>query len=298
MRQMLRRSTCLLLLILILVSSAAPALASYKAYFSSGSRIYAKATPSSKSVKVSKGTKVTIVAIKGDVAMIRKNGVTAYCDVRKLTLSSPIHVYAKRSCKIYSKASTSSKSMAIPVNTDLYITGKAGGFFRIKNKKGSITAWIRMSDVSSSKVKVAGASKSAAKAVKAAYAGSSKTGKLLIVARSLLGRPYSSSANPPSSFDCSRFVSYCYKQIGVSVSPVAKTLGYSKHTRITSISALKAGDIVVFNTNPNDDDLSDHVGIYIGSGQFVHASSSGGKVMISSFTKYYKGCFSWGLRVL
>ncbi|MBQ6595057.1 MAG: C40 family peptidase [Clostridia bacterium] len=295
MKYLMRRTVCLLLAILVLLSWTAPALAGgIKAYFSSSARVYQKASASSRSVKVGKGTKVTIVGVKGNVAMIRKNGVTAFCDIRKLTLSSSIHVYAKNGCRVYRQASGSSKSAAVAANTDLYIVGMAGDFFRVKNKGGSVTAWVKRSQVSTSRVKAA----SAGKKVSFSSGATGRTGRLLSVAASLVGRPYSSSANPPRSFDCSRFVSYCYKQIGVNISPIAENAGYSNHKRITSISGLKAGDIVVFNTNPNDGDLSDHVGIYVGSGKFVHASSTGGKVMVSGFSDYYKRAFSWGLRVL
>ena len=64
------------------------------------------------------------------------------------------------------------------------------------------------------------------------------------------------------------------------------------------MSALQPGDLVFFNTIA-DNDLSDHTGIYIGGGDFIHASSGGGHVMISSMLKgYYYTNFSWGRRVL
>ena len=66
---------------------------------------------------------------------------------------------------------------------------------------------------------------------------------------------------------------------------------------IESISDLKRGDIVCFNT-VSDSDLSDHRHLP-GQRQFVHASSSAGKVVVSSLSSgYYKTNFSWGRRVL
>ena len=128
---------------------------------------------------------------------------------------------------------------------------------------------------------------------------SEKAAYVVALAKSLLGTPYSSSPSAPSSFDCSGFVKYCFKKAGVTLPGTAQSQGYSsKYTRITSISSLQAGDVVCFNTNSSDDDLSDHTGIYIGNGYFIHASSSAGKVITSSLTSgYYKSTFSWGLRI-
>ena len=52
-----------------------------------------------------------------------------------------------------------------------------------------------------------------------------------------------------------------------------------------------------FNT-VSDGDLSDHAGIYLGAGYFIHASSGQGKVVVSSLASgYYNQVFSWGRRV-
>ena len=54
-----------------------------------------------------------------------------------------------------------------------------------------------------------------------------------------------------------------------------------------------------FNT-VSDSDLSDHAGIYIGNGYFIHASSGGHRVVVSSLLSgsYYNRVFSWGRRIL
>ena len=63
---------------------------------------------------------------------------------------------------------------------------------------------------------------------------------------------------------------------------------------------LKAGDLVFFNTVSDDADKCDHVGIYIGSNKFIHASSGKGEVTTSEISNgnYYARTFSWGRRVL
>ena len=119
------------------------------------------------------------------------------------------------------------------------------------------------------------------------------------MAQNLLGKPYSSNANPPKSFDCALFTHYCYtKDKSGSVKSSAQSQGYDSGLSKISYSDLKRGDLVCFNTVSGDSDLSDHVGIYLGNGYFIHASSSAGKVIVSSMRSgYYKTTFSWGRRV-
>ena len=113
-----------------------------------------------------------------------------------------------------------------------------------------------------------------------------------------LGKKYVYGDEGPNTFDCSGFTQFCYAKVGVKLRRSAQAVGYNDGTKITNISDLRRGDIVCFNTI-DDSDLSDHVGIYLGNNQFVHASSGAGKVVISSLASgYYRRVFSWGRRVL
>ncbi len=121
---------------------------------------------------------------------------------------------------------------------------------------------------------------------------------VISVALQQLGKPYIYGTSGPNSYDCSGLTTYCFKKIGVSLGRSAYAQGYGKGTKIESVSALKRGDIVCMNTL-TDSDLSDHVGIYLGGGKMIHASSSAAKVIISTLTSgYYNRVFSWGRRVV
>ncbi len=123
---------------------------------------------------------------------------------------------------------------------------------------------------------------------------------LLSYAQNYLGCPYVYGANGPKTFDCSGFTTYVFKKFGVSLPRTAQLQGYSDiGTKITKVSSLKAGDLVFFNT-VSDSDSCDHVGIYMGNGKFIHASSgSAHKVTISDISSsYYSARFSWGRRVI
>ena len=122
---------------------------------------------------------------------------------------------------------------------------------------------------------------------------------VIYIAQKQLGKPYVFGSAGTSSFDCSGLTLYCFKQIGIKLSHSAYGEGYNeKWKKISSISSMKRGDLVFLNTI-SDGDLSDHTGIYLGGGKFIHASSGSAKVIISDLTSgYYNRVFSWGRRVL
>lgn len=122
---------------------------------------------------------------------------------------------------------------------------------------------------------------------------------LMTLATQQLNKPYSYATEGPNTFDCSGFVIYCYKEIlDIDLPRSAYDVGYIEgYEIIENMDNLKAGDVVCFNTI-NDNDLSDHVGIYMGNYAFIHCSSGKDKVVISSLaTDYYNKCFSWGIRI-
>ena len=114
-----------------------------------------------------------------------------------------------------------------------------------------------------------------------------------------MGAPYKYGAAGPDAFDCSGFTSYIFKHFGISLLRSAKDQGYNDNFPKLSRQELKKGDLVFFDTI-SDNDYSDHVGIYIGDGKFIHASSSNSKyVRIDTLDSgYYQRTFVWGRRIL
>ncbi|MDP4092111.1 MAG: SH3 domain-containing C40 family peptidase [Bacillota bacterium] len=99
----------------------------------------------------------------------------------------------------------------------------------------------------------------------------SKGQQIVAYAKKFLGVRYVWGGTTPRGFDCSGFVKYVYSHFGVGLNRVASdqaTQGYK-----VSRSNLKPGDLVFFDTNGGRNDIS-HVGIYIGNGNFIEASSS------------------------
>ena len=122
---------------------------------------------------------------------------------------------------------------------------------------------------------------------------------VIYAAQEKLGKPYVYGATGPNSFDCSGLTQYSFKKVSVSLKRSAYSQGYdSSYDKISGTGSLKRGDLVFFNTI-SDSDLSDHVGIYLGGGCFIHASSGGHKVVVSNLSSgFYNRVFSWGRRIL
>ncbi|MBQ6146774.1 MAG: peptidoglycan-binding protein [Clostridia bacterium] len=110
---------------------------------------------------------------------------------------------------------------------------------------------------------------------------------VVAAAQDQLGKPYVWSAEGPDSFDCSGLVYYCLKQSGHSVSR-RSAKGFSQTgswTLISSMSELRAGDLVFFKSDSKDS--VNHTGICISNSVMIHASSSKGQVVRSNLHQAY-----------
>ena len=119
---------------------------------------------------------------------------------------------------------------------------------------------------------------------------SSSGSAIVDTAKSYLGVRYVYGGASPSGFDCSGFTMYVYQQYGYSLPHSATSQWQSGlGTQVWSIGALQPGDLVFFNDpSRNAGKACSHAGIYIGNGQFVHASSSRSQgVIISDLTSGY-----------
>jgi cell wall-associated NlpC family hydrolase len=79
-------------------------------------------------------------------------------------------------------------------------------------------------------------------------------------------------------------VQYVYAKIGISLPRVSQDqFRAGEHIPSDRLDLLKPGDLVFFGRN-GDQNLVHHVGMYVGSGDFIHAPASGQDVQISSLT--------------
>jgi len=96
------------------------------------------------------------------------------------------------------------------------------------------------------------------------------------------GVPYVFGGTSPGGFDCSGFTRYVFAQAGIYL-PRAADEQYEVGQHV-SRSRLQPGDLVYFSTYEAG---ASHVGIYLGDGQFISATSSRGIMVTPLDTGYW-----------
>lgn len=102
------------------------------------------------------------------------------------------------------------------------------------------------------------------------------------IAASMIGRPYLKGGSAPGDgFDCSGLVHYAYSVLGFGLPRTAAT--QQDATKPVAAQDIAVGDLLFFRLGG----AINHVGIYYGNGQFVHAPSHGKAVMRSRLDSPY-----------
>jgi len=321
-RKLFIRTLAFVLLICIAVPTVALA-ASYNAkVYTKTMNVYEKASSSSKKLGTLKeGDKFKVTQESSGWVKINYGGKEGWCLKKCIkSLSHDKTMYTNKKAYVYKTASTSSTKLdTLSIDYPLYIVGESGSYYLVDDYKGKFTGYVLKSSLSTSKTnKYAVASSykksynsqgsttkcpSGVKSTQSYYAQSMGTASLckylVYIAECKLGCKYASGANNTTAFTNWGFVNSCFKALGYTIPGSIKSVGnVAKDSRI-SRSNLKIGDIVCFDCDTADKDPVDHIGIYVGSGYFIHSSPTAGCVVISNLnSKYYKNAFCWGRRVI
>ena len=248
---------------------------------------------------ISKGSSIEVLSTSGNWVNAKYNGKTGYIykdyvsnsTSTSETTQTTKYVNTTAGLNVRTGPSTSyAKIATLSYGQSVNVLSTSNGWSKI-NYNGS-TGYVSSQYLQSTKPSSSSSSNSGSTSV------SSSASSVIAHAKTLLGKPYVWGAQGPNSFDCSGFTYYVFKNKAGIVLPRTSS-AQSKYGTSVSWSNLKAGDLMFFDTNGANNGQVSHVGLYIGNGQMIHASSSQRKIVITSVnTSYYKNAFVNARRVL
>ncbi|NBQ44035.1 MAG: NlpC/P60 family protein, partial [Mycobacteriaceae bacterium] len=97
--------------------------------------------------------------------------------------------------------------------------------------------------------------------------GSSAGATAVQAALTRLGSPYSWGGSGPGAFDCSGLVMWSFQQAGINLPHSSQALASGGQP--VSLDQMQPGDIIAYYSDAS------HVGMYVGDGMMVHASTYG-----------------------
>lgn len=104
------------------------------------------------------------------------------------------------------------------------------------------------------------------------------TKALIAEANTWLGVPYKWAGNDRDGVDCSGFVTQVFlRALDIKLPRTSAT--QNDYCKRLDRSKLTPGDLVFFDTKRDRDGRTSHVGIYVGNGNMIHASSKGGVII-------------------
>lgn len=186
------------------------------------------------------------------------------------------------------------------ISIDMLNQGTIGKVVEKKNNwlrlefASNVSGWVRADFVEGSNAKFSAV---ASKPKQVAYAKPAPTRNqtgLIGTAYSFVGVRYVYGGTSRSGIDCSAFVGAVYRKNGINLPRTAAE--QSQRGQFVSKSELKAGDLIFFRTGRSY--RINHVAMYIGGGNMIHASSGGGMVRVDSFNKdYYQRNYATSRRI-
>ena len=121
--------------------------------------------------------------------------------------------------------------------------------------------------------------------------------RLARVVDGYLGIPYLWGGTTRAGMDCSAMARAIFREAYGLELPRTSRQMYRLGTAVPRGKELRPGDLVFFRIADSGSGIS-HVGVYLGAGQFAHASASRGGVVDALQDPYYQGRYAGGRRVL
>lgn len=224
-----------------------------------------------------KETKLKSLYVNNDSVNLRKEANTNSEVVDKLSLNTYVDVYAEENG--WSKVKVNGK--------EGYISSSLLSEKKKETSRSLETPRTKTSETSSEDTKT-----SQKKKTTTTVPVSGKGATVVETAKKYIGCSYVYGASGPSSFDCSGFTSYVFKQHGISLNRTAA--GQYSNGVAVSRDQLQPGDLIMFGKSGIN-----HVGIYIGGGQIVHAANKSRGVTTDTINSgYYNNNYVGARRVM
>ncbi|MCD8376983.1 MAG: C40 family peptidase [Oscillospiraceae bacterium] len=219
------------------------------------------------------GTVLTLTGLENGWYQIKYNGSVGYVNSQYVTLGGSA---ADAATSAEAETSTRAESSAEAESSDAD-TGSDGS-----SDAGNSTA-------------SSAAESSAASGSSSSDASSGTAAALVEYARQFLGCSYVYATAGPTTFDCSGFTYYVFAHFGYTLSRSSAAQYYDGEVIEMDESQMQVGDLLLWRTYGSSD-AANHVGIYIGNGQYIHASSASGCVTISSLSTVSNHRYLVGVR--
>ena len=224
-----------------------------------------------------KGDEVEILETLDGWYLVTAGDLTGYVSAEYISLDGTVPeegVVLYSGLNVRTGPGTSySRIGTLKMGSTVTVLGKSGDWYQVSS--GSLTGYASakyisiLDDLSSSPVGAAAAA----------------------MAISLIGSRYVYGAAGPSSFDCSGLSHYIYKQLGYTLQR-GSSGQYNKNGTFVPLAQAEPGDLIFF-FDPRFDGSggtlpTTHMGIYVGNGQFIHASTTSYRVQYDNvYGSYY-----------
>lgn len=210
--------------------------------------------------------------------------------------------------------------MVVEENTALEVIGEEGDWYKVNTSEGE--AYVSKDVLSTERTvtnrgsvdrekeetdKTTSTSSEKTSSSSNSSSSSAKASEIVAYAKEFLGVPYVYGGASPSGFDCSGFTMYVFDHFGISMGHGAQmqsregtAVKADKSSKSSLLNNLEVGDLVFFLDYETMDEIG-HCGIYIGNGDFIHASSGSGYcVKINSLLpgEYYNTRYCAARRVI
>ncbi|PEK99730.1 hypothetical protein CN601_22945 [Bacillus sp. AFS017336] len=245
---------------------------------------------------VNKNQKLDVISSSNGWYKVKVNGLTGYMSasyVAKVTESNsntdsnPVvstgNYITTGSVNIRSGAGTSYQILgSVNKNQKLDVISSVSGWYKVK--VNGLTGYISASYVAKATNSSSNSNNSQQNNTQPDNSQTFNVQSLITYSKKYLDVPYVWGGATPSGFDCSGFISYVFKEFGVSL-PRTNVAGYwYNNSNLKTVNNAQPGDLIVFKDTYTYG--PSHMGIMINNTEFIHASSSSG-VTISNVNNTY-----------